>query len=67
MIKARRLDRDSETLNIRWEITVSPGGNGDVAITLPETTDCDDEGAICTGDGRMVSNRLDLTVSGLDG
>ncbi len=60
--KAQR--RDSDTPNIRWLITVEPDSNGDVTITLPATTDCDDDGAICTEDGRMLSNSLELTVSG---
>ena len=64
---ARRLDRDSATPNIRWEITVAPDGNGDVTIVLPITTDCDTEHAICTGDGRRLSNRTELTVSGPGG
>ena len=58
---ARRLLKGS---NIGWEIVVKPDSNGDVTITLPATTDCDAQGAICTDDGRMLSNRLELTVSG---
>ena len=65
--KAKRLDRDSKTPNVRWEITVRPNGDGDVAITLPETTDCDSQGAICTGDRRMLSNRNEFTVGGPGG
>ena len=65
--KAQRMDRDSDTPNIRWLITVEPGGNGDVTITLPVTTDCAGDGAICTEDGRRLSNRLELTVSGPSG
>ena len=61
---ARRIDRDSDTPNIRWEITVRPDGDGEVVVTLPVTTDCADDGAICTEDGRMLSNELVLTVSG---
>ena len=61
--KAQRMDRDSDTPNIRWLITVQPNANGDVTITLPVTTDCTDDGAICTGDGRMLSNSLIFTVS----
>ncbi len=61
---ARRLDRDSATPNIRWETTVAPDGNGGVTIVLPATTDCADQGAICTADGRMLSNRNQLSVSG---
>ena len=65
--KARRLDRESTTPNIRWEITVTPDGNGSVTVALPATTDCAAQGTICTGDGRMLSNRTELTVSGPGG
>ena len=61
---ARRLVSGS---NIRWEITVRPDGDGTVAIVLPITTDCTALGAVCTGDGRKLSNRLELTVSGPNG
>ena len=53
--------------NIRWEITVTPDGNAGVTIILPVTTDCAAGGAICTGDGRMLSTRLELAVSGPGG
>ena len=59
--KAQRLEQDS---NVGWRITVQPNGDGQVVIILPETTDCDDDGAICTEEGRMLSNRSELTVSG---
>ena len=59
--KAGRLEQGS---NMGWKITVRPDGNGDVTVVLPVTTDCDDQGAICTGDGRKLSNSLELTVSG---
>ena len=59
--------RMNEPSNILWRITVQPDSNGDVTIVLPTTTDCDDQGAICTGDGRMLSNSLDFTVSGPGG
>ena len=61
---ARRLNKPS---NIRWEITVRPDGNGEVTIILPATTDCEAEGAICAGDGRMLFNRIELTVGGPGG
>ena len=60
---ARRLVSGS---NIRWEITVSPDSNADVTVKLPATEDCEAQGAICTGDGRMLSRELELTVSGPD-
>ena len=53
--------------NLRWEIVVSPDSNGDVTITLPATTDCDAQGAICAGGAygdKKLSNRLERTVSG---
>ena len=59
--KAKRLIQGSD---IGWRITVRPDGNGAVTIVLPVTTNCGVAGAICTGDGRMLSNRLELTVSG---
>lgn len=40
MIKARRLEPPG---NVRWEITVTPDGNGDVFVVLPVTTDCEEE------------------------
>ena len=61
--KAKRLEQGS---NMGWRITVRPDGNGDVTVALPETSDCDAQGAICTGDGRMLSSRQELTVSGPD-
>ena len=59
---ARRLEPGK---NIRWEIKISPTSSADVVIVLPITTDCDADGAVCTGDGGKLSNRLELTVSGL--
>ena len=59
--KAQRLDPPG---NVRWEITVEPSSDAEVSIVLPETTDCDDQGAVCTGDGRMLSVEVALTVAG---
>ena len=50
--KARRLVEGS---NVGWEIHVEPDGSGSVAIALPETVDC-------TQDGRELSNSLNLTT-----
>ena len=62
--KARRLEAGK---NVRWEITVQPSSNAAVTIVLPITTDCSVQGAICTSDGRKLSSRLELTVSGPGG
>ena len=64
--KAQRLQKEPQS-NIGWKITVRPDGNGDVTVELPITTDCSAAGAICTGDGRKLSNRLEFTVSGPSG
>ena len=61
VVGARRLVKGK---NLRWEIVVSPDSNGDVTITLPATTDCDAQGAICADGDKKLSNRLELTVSG---
>ena len=53
--------------NIPWRITVLPGSSGDVSDVLPVTTDCNATGAICTGDGRMLSKSIELTVFGPGG
>ena len=57
---ARRLTQGS---NIGWTITVTPDSAADVTVVLPVTTDCNAEGAVCTADGRKLSNRLEFTVS----
>ena len=61
VVNAERLEQGK---NIRWEITVHPSGNGTVTIVLPVTTDCASQGAICTSDGRKLSQSVELTVSG---
>ena len=46
------------------QFTVRPSSNLDVAIVLRADRPCDDEGAICTSDGKRLFNRLALTVPG---
>ena len=58
---ARRLRKGS---NRMWEMTVKPNSNGPVTITLPATTDCGADGAICTGDGRPLSHALSAALRG---
>ena len=64
VVKARRLEQGK---NVRWEITVRPSSNADVTIVLPITTDCAAQGAVCTSDGRKLSSRVELTISGPNG
>ena len=60
----KRAKRQTKGSNIGWTITVEPDSNAAVRIVLPTTSDCDATGAICTEDGRKLSNSLDFTVSG---
>ncbi len=64
ILKAQRMNKPS---NIKWRIMVRPDSNEDVTIVLPATTDCEAQGAICTEDGRKLSNSLVFTVSGSSG
>ena len=50
--------------NQTWTITVEPDGNGAVSITLPETTNCNAEGGICTSHGRKLSNSTSASIAG---
>ena len=43
---------------------MQPDGDADVVIALAPTTDCDDDGAICTSTGRRQSSELEYTVAG---
>ena len=65
--EVRKAQRTNKPSNISWRITVQPQGTGDVTIQLPVTTDCNADGAICTADGRKLSNSLTFTVSGPGG
>ena len=58
---ARRLTQGS---NIGWLITLVPGGDADVVLTLPANRDCSETGAICTVDGRTMVQAVQLTVPG---
>ena len=59
--RARRIEPPS---NLRWAIQVEPDSEADVALVLPATADCGAAGAICTADGKPLSNRVEATVKG---
>ena len=59
----RKAKRKQQGSNQGWDITVGPASATDtVKIRLPETTDCTATGAICTHDGRKLSNSVSGTV-----
>ena len=59
-----KAQRKVQGSNQTWTITIEPKGNGAITITLPATTDCNADGAICTSDGRKLSNSTTVTVPG---
>ena len=58
-----QVQRVTQGSNIGWTITVKPTNSNPVTVTLPETTDCDAIGAICTSDGRMLSGPTSATIT----
>ena len=60
----RKAEREQQGSNLAGEITVEPASAGAVTIGLPETTDCDASGAMCTVDGRPLSHSLSATIAG---
>ena len=63
MTKARRVNGRSDLR----EMTVKPLGSDAVEIELPITTSCTAAGAVCTSDGRKLSNANADTVAGPPG
>ena len=60
----RKAKRNQQGSNRSWTIHVEPSGNGAVTVALPATSSCGASGAICTEDGRPLSNSLSATVAG---
>ena len=60
----KKAQRKTQGSNQNWTVTVDPTDNGGVSITLPATTNCSAQGAICTADGRRLSNSSSATVAG---
>ena len=47
-----------------WEVTVKPDSLADVTVTLAGGAACDAPGAVCTPDGRALSNTVTAIVRG---
>ena len=58
--RAQRLEKGS---NIGWRITLEPDTDGDIAVTLPARA-CGERGAVCTREGRTLSEAVSATVPG---
>ena len=61
--RARRVDGRSDL----WDIRIAPSSHRDVAFSLAGGRSCDSLGAVCTGDGRALSNSITRTIMGLPG
>ena len=59
-----KAQRKTQGSNQNWTVTVDPTDNGGVSITLPETTNCNNAGAICTDDGRKLNHSTSDSVQG---
>ncbi len=58
--RAQRLEKGS---NIGWRLTLEPDTDGDIAVTLPARA-CGERGAVCTREGRTLSEAVSATVPG---
>ena len=47
-----------------WKLKVRPDSRADVTVTLAAGAACDSSGAVCTADGRALSNTISATVKG---
>ena len=47
-----------------WWVRVQPDSDADVTIALPADRACDTQGAVCTADEKVLTNRPELAVPG---
>ena len=47
-----------------WEFEIEPDSDGDVTVSIEAGRACDEPGAICTADGRTLSEGISTTVEG---
>ena len=59
-------DAGQQDREVVWEIEIEPDSDGDVTVSLDAGRPCDEEGAICTADGRSLSEGISTTVEGPD-
>ena len=58
--KAGRVNRRRDL----WKLTVEPDSLADVTVTLSSGAACDSPAAVCTSDGRALSNTISTVVRG---
>jgi len=62
-VTAKRVNRSGDDRNKAWNITVRPTSGETTSVILPVTTDCGNANALCTADGRKLSNSPLATVA----
>ena len=67
VVAAQAVERLNRPHNDRWLITVPPGGKEDVTVSVGPFASCSDAGAVCTGDGELLSNAVTRTILGPPG
>ena len=55
-----------EDREVVWEFEIEPDSDGDVTVSIEAGRPCDEQGAICTADGRSLSEGISTTVEGPD-
>ena len=55
-----------EDREVVWEFEIEPDSDGDLTISLDAGRPCGEPGAICTADGRSLSQGISTTVEGPD-
>ena len=53
-----------EDREVVWEFEIEPHSDGDVTVSIEAGRPCDEPGAICTADGRSLSEGISTTVEG---
>ena len=61
-IGGRNSGRDDR--EVVWEFEIEPDSDGDLTVSFEAGRECDEPGAICTADGRSLSEGIATTVEG---
>ena len=59
-------DAGQQDREVVWEFEIEPDSDGDLTISLDAGRPCGEPGAICTADGRSLSEGISTTVEGPD-
>ena len=55
-----------EGREVMWEFEIEPDSDEDLTVSLEAGRPCEEDGAICTPDGRSLSEEISTTVEGPD-